>query len=421
MLIHTLPKNDGERAALARSLQLTEFVFTPVRDIPTYLKKKNCILPQGVPVSGFPYSSTEKTDKFITENVSIRSFLSAIANTESKLYQPGQGAYYTCNYGIVCNGLARYAFGIPYRVSTKCWESIPGMRRVADRGCYKAEDIRLLDVLYAVGEGRNHVALITDILKDENGVIREIEVSDAARPSCRRVRFDVEDFFEKWAVVITVDVFEFCGVDVGIHFGLLVKPHPESHPNEACRTDDDKRHFPTPELRDQRNRERSGERADGRTRVEDRRRKSTVFLREVFGRNLDCGGEVACFTDGENGTARKEEPDGRRHAHHADESDRLERGRTYAARGMKACAERPDENRPQIPLACSEPIDELAGEKVRQRIYDRKDTGNGAVVVVAPSEHRRDEIFVGERQNLTIEIIDRCRKKEKRANYPTEI
>ena len=44
MLISTLPQNDGERAALARSLRLTEFVWTPVRDVPTYVKKKNCIL-----------------------------------------------------------------------------------------------------------------------------------------------------------------------------------------------------------------------------------------------------------------------------------------------------------------------------------------------------------------------------------------
>lgn len=198
MLISTLPQNEGERAALARSLQLTELVWTPVRDVPTYFQKKNCVLPAGVPLKGFPYASTEKTDQFITENVSIRTFLSAIPNPDSKLYQPGQAQYYACNYGIVCNGLARYALGIPYRVSTRRWETIPGMRRVADHGCYTAEDIRLLDVLYAFGEGRNHVALITDILKDENGVIREIEVSDAVRPTCHRVRYEVEAFFEKW-------------------------------------------------------------------------------------------------------------------------------------------------------------------------------------------------------------------------------
>ena len=208
MLISTLPKNQGERAALARSLQLTEFVWTPVRDVPTYVKEKNCILPAGVPVRGFPYSSTEKTDKFIAENVQLRTFLSAIRNPYSKIYQPGQGAFYACNYGIVCNGLVRYALGIPYRVSTVHWEDIPGMRRIADRGCYTAEDIRLLDVLYAYGEGRNHVALVTDILKDESGKICEIEVSEAVRPSCLRARYGLDAFFEKF-MLFHLDRYEY--------------------------------------------------------------------------------------------------------------------------------------------------------------------------------------------------------------------
>ena len=84
MLISTQPQNEGERAALTRSHQLTELVWTPVRDIPTYIKNKNCVLPAGVPVKGFPYASTEKTDKFITENGSIRTVLSSIKNPHSK-------------------------------------------------------------------------------------------------------------------------------------------------------------------------------------------------------------------------------------------------------------------------------------------------------------------------------------------------
>ncbi len=200
MRINTLPQNDGERAALARSLQLTEFVWTPVRDIPTYFQKKHGVLPAGIPLKGFPYASEEKTDTFIGENVSIESFLSAIKNPYSKLYQPGQGQYYVSNLGLVCNGLVRYAFGIPYRVSTMHWEDIPGMRRIADHGCYAAEDIRLLDVLYAYGEGRNHVALVTNILRKENGEICEIEVSDAVRPTCRRACYPLEEFFKKYAL-----------------------------------------------------------------------------------------------------------------------------------------------------------------------------------------------------------------------------
>ncbi len=197
MLYSTKPKTDAEAAILARARQLTDFKWTPIRDVPTYTKAQGqMVLPAGTEVTGFPYSSTERTDKFLTENVSIESFLTAIPNPHSKLYQPGHGALSACNYGIVCNGFVRYAFGIRRRVSTSRWFTIPGMRLIAPKQQYSAEDIRLLDVLHAFGEGINHVALITDILRGEDGNIVEIEVSEAVRPSCKRARYTPDRFFE---------------------------------------------------------------------------------------------------------------------------------------------------------------------------------------------------------------------------------
>ena len=198
MLFSTLPKNDSERAALARSRQLTDFKWTPVRDVPMYYKKEVTMLPEGVEIIGFPYASAEQQDTFITENISFETFLSAVPNPYSKLYQPGRSALDACNYGIVCNGFVRYALGIRERVSTAKWLDIAGMRRIAERGEYTVDDLRLLDVLYAFGEGRNHVALITDILLDEDGVIRRVEVSESVRPSCKREVFDVDVFYEKY-------------------------------------------------------------------------------------------------------------------------------------------------------------------------------------------------------------------------------
>jgi len=69
---------------------------------------------------------------------------------------------------------------------------------------------------------------------------------------------------------VGVDVCEFGGVHAAILGRLLVEPHPKSHPKEAERTDYDEGHLPAPELRDERNRCRSGESADGGTGVEDR-------------------------------------------------------------------------------------------------------------------------------------------------------
>lgn len=200
LLKHTEPDTLQKKAVIARSRQLTDFKWTPVRDVPTYMRDKwNTVLKAGTELTGFPYSSTEMTDKFITENVSIETFLSAVQNPYSKLYQAGKGAFNTCNYGIVCNGLVRYAFGIERRVSTLCWDTIPGMWCVAPKNKYTVNDIELCDILYAVNEDRtNHVVLITDLIKNEFDEIVSVEVSEAARPLCKRVAYAVEDFFEKY-------------------------------------------------------------------------------------------------------------------------------------------------------------------------------------------------------------------------------
>ena len=199
MLISTKPNTKGKEAVLYRSRQLTEFRWIPQGDIPVYTRTTGrTTLHAGDPQLGMLYSSTEPTDKFITENISFETFLSIIANPDSALYHKDIGGHNNswAYFGIVCNGLARYAFNIRRRYSTKRWPTVPGMRKIADEGCYTADQIELCDVLYAYGKGRNHVALITDILKDENGVIQKIEVSEAIRPTCVRIAYDLKEYFE---------------------------------------------------------------------------------------------------------------------------------------------------------------------------------------------------------------------------------
>lgn len=199
MLISTLPETKAQLGVIRRARQLTDFRWTPVRDFPSYTKNDgNFLFSAGVELVGFPYSSVEREDKFIMENVSIESFLSAIANPYSRLYGGGHGEFGASSFGVVCNGFVRYALGISERVSTNCFLTIPGMKLVAERENYKVEDVRLLDVLYAYGNGRNHVELITDILRDESGNIVELEISGAIRPLCSRRRFTAERFYEEF-------------------------------------------------------------------------------------------------------------------------------------------------------------------------------------------------------------------------------
>lgn len=200
-LVSTLPDTPGKAATLARARQLTDFRWTPVRDVPTYTKQEGkTVLPAGKEVVGMPYSSAEPNDKFIWENVSMHALLSAMANPDSALYQKDIGGHRNswAYFGVVCNGLARYAMGIRRRYTTKRWLDVPGNRMVAEDGKFTVDQIRICDSLFAYGKGRNHVAMITDLLRDEDGVIRRVEVSEAVRPVCKRASYDVEEFYEKY-------------------------------------------------------------------------------------------------------------------------------------------------------------------------------------------------------------------------------
>lgn len=70
------------------------------------------------------------------------------------------------------------------------------MQKVADEGDFTVEQIQLCDVLWAYGKGRDHVSLVTDILRDETGRICWIEVSEAISPTCTRRLFEAETFLE---------------------------------------------------------------------------------------------------------------------------------------------------------------------------------------------------------------------------------
>lgn len=116
---------------------MTDFKWTPLRDIPTYTKKLGkTVLPAGVEITGFLYSSTERQDKFFCENISFETFLSAIPNPYSRLYEAGRGQHGSASYGVVCNGFVRYALGIPFRVNTKKWFTLPYMRLIANHDEY---------------------------------------------------------------------------------------------------------------------------------------------------------------------------------------------------------------------------------------------------------------------------------------------
>lgn len=112
----------GKKAALFRARQLTEFEWTPVCDIPVYTKQTGkTVLPAEKLVRGMIYSSLEPTDKFVCENISFETFTTIVNNPDSALYCKDIAGHNNswAYFGLVCNGLVRYALNIRRRYSTK--------------------------------------------------------------------------------------------------------------------------------------------------------------------------------------------------------------------------------------------------------------------------------------------------------------
>ena len=88
---------------------------------------------------------------------------------------------------------------------------------------------------------------------------------------------------------------------------------------------------------------------------------------------------------------------------------------------MQACSYRPYEDGDEVALLRSHPVDELSGEEVGNGIEQREHAGDGAVVAVGPMEVGSDEVFPGERQHLTVHVVNCCRKEQQSADDPAEI
>ena len=196
----------GQLAAVKRADQLTGFKFTPVTDgMDSALAKTSAYttFEKGKEYQGIPYSSCESNDKFICENVSFETLLTALANPDSVLYtkdikDASNGSTY---YGMVCNSLVRYSYGIELRCNTANWKDLPGISQIGETKNLTVNDARIADSLWRSG----HVAMITDILKDDNGKVVAIEVSEAVRQTAKRRVYKAEDVFSNYTILYRYD------------------------------------------------------------------------------------------------------------------------------------------------------------------------------------------------------------------------
>ena len=230
---------------------------------------------------------------------------------------------------------------------------------------------------------------------------------------------------------ILLDVFQLRLVHIAALVWRGVHKHPQSHPDEAQRTDDDKRHLPTPCFRQHRDGHRGNQRTNRSAGVEDGSRISPVFLREILRRHLDGSREVTRLTQSQD-TARGQEEI---HAHGRQNHDYVARRGNQLRRTVhpdimfrrdttdrvQTSTRRPNADRPKITLLRTHPVDKPTSKQHTNRINNGKHGCYRTVVSFIPMELRLDKFVPRQREYLTIQIIDRRRKEQHRTDCPSVI
>lgn len=197
------PANAGVKNALLRAQQLLKLRWTPVANYPV-------VYPAGViggptlkgffkayrPQTGAGYSAVGYTnEKYVGVNVSIHTYMTAMANPKSVLYTQNmheRGRLSAAFYGTVCSEFASYVLGFPFHIDCPQFSEMEEMEHI---DATALENLRLCDLLNAP---KTHTAVITGIHRDENGKVVGITVTESTLPKVTQTAFLPEEFVAYW-------------------------------------------------------------------------------------------------------------------------------------------------------------------------------------------------------------------------------
>lgn len=175
--------------------QIADIEWTPLKDIPGLTKP----IPAGVMRTGIPYSSVKEKDKFVGQEVSFHTFMTALHNPRSVLYTedvkepPYCGINCGPYYGTVCSGAVNYALGIDRPYESSMYKNVPYIAMVKNQS---AEGVCSGDILWSPG----HVVLVIDVKKDESGKPQSYTILESnGRTSIKDL--SLASFEKRWETV----------------------------------------------------------------------------------------------------------------------------------------------------------------------------------------------------------------------------
>ena len=199
-LFHDIPRSQGVANVIKRARQMVELRWTPVDEFPCSYSfstpnghlRQDGFFSKWRPLRGMVYSSVRKYERFVGYQISIETFMTALANPNSVLYKRSQHGVSKNNsafYGNVCSCFVSSVVNLPYQENCKAWRNmgVPGTVELDPADLNKLE---LCDIAVSAG----HIVIITDILRDAEGNIHKIEISESTPPRCVTNDYTPEEF-----------------------------------------------------------------------------------------------------------------------------------------------------------------------------------------------------------------------------------
>ena len=88
---------------------------------------------------------------------------------------------------------------------------------------------------------------------------------------------------------------------------------------------------------------------------------------------------------------------------------------------MKTSTQRPYEDGDEVTLLRTHPVDELPCEEVGDGIEDREIRRDLTIVGIGPVELRSNKVLPGERQDLSVHVVDGGCQEQQSTDNPAEV
>ena len=171
--IHDVPSSEGVRNAIRRAHQCAYLTYTP----PVLLPNIKEDVPAGTTVRGIAYSSVRIESLYVPNCVSLDTYMTAMQNPNSYLYTRVSATPNSRGYmGTVCSAFVSYCLNMPCVYTTHQLAQVDNVQQTED------QTVQGLELGAMLLHTSDHVALVTDVIRDDNGLVIGAEVSESVHP-----------------------------------------------------------------------------------------------------------------------------------------------------------------------------------------------------------------------------------------------